>query len=345
MLFGSTALEVAIGMIFVYLLMSLLCSALGEFIEAILKFRARDLERGIRHLLATPQLAEDFFNNPIIKPFHTGRMPSYIPARSFSLALWNMATAAVERTPAAIAGVTSDLRLMRSAITQLPASELPDDLRGVLVALIDEAGDDFNRARTNIEEWYNDAMDRVSGRYKRRMHIILLVLGLVLSVGMNVDSVNILNTLSHDGELRKAVGAAAENYAGTTLEAGGDEAQGATGAQSADAGQRFEEAVGRINRIRGEIIELGLPIGWSWEALAEDPRGLPANFGGWALKIAGFILTALAVSQGAPFWFDLLNKFIVVRSTVKPREKSEVQPSKDRPAPETELEPDEESKG
>lgn len=355
MLFGSTALEVAIGMIFVYLLMSLLCSALGELIEAILKFRARDLERGIRRLLADPQLADEFFKNPIIKPFYTDRRrPSYIPARTFSLALWNMATSAVERTPAAIAGVTSDLKMMRSAITQLPASALPDDLRGVLVALIDEAGGNFNRARTNIEEWYNDAMDRVSGRFKRRVHMILFGLGLLLSVGMNVDSVNLINTLSHDTELRKAVAAAAENYASTPLETGGDEVQGgataAAGdeqADAADAGQRFEESVARINRIRGEIIELGLPIGWSWGPLSEDPRGLPANFGGWVLKIAGFLLTALAVSQGAPFWFDLLNKFIVIRSTVKPREKSEVQPSKDRPAPETEveMEPDEDSKG
>jgi hypothetical protein len=49
----------------------------------------------------------------------------------------------------------------------------------------------------------------------------------------------------------------------------------------------------------------------------------------------GVFLTALAVSQGAPFWFDLLNKIIVIRSTIKPHEKSPDQPSKDRPAPET----------
>jgi hypothetical protein len=49
------------------------------------------------------------------------------------------------------------------------------------------------------------------------------------------------------------------------------------------------------------------------------------------LKVLGIFLTSLAVSQGAPFWFDLLNRFITIRSTVKPREKSAEQPSKDRP--------------
>ena len=43
----------------------------------------------------------------------------------------------------------------------------------------------------------------------------------------------------------------------------------------------------------------------------------------------GWLLTAFAVSFGAPFWFDLLNRFMVVRSTVKPKEKSPEEGSKD----------------
>ena len=46
----------------------------------------------------------------------------------------------------------------------------------------------------------------------------------------------------------------------------------------------------------------------------------------------GWLLTASAISLGAPFWFDLLNKFLVIRATVKPREKSQEEGSEDRPA-------------
>ena len=46
MLFGSTILEVAIGLLFVYLVVSLLCSAIGEYIEAKYNNRARYLRRG-----------------------------------------------------------------------------------------------------------------------------------------------------------------------------------------------------------------------------------------------------------------------------------------------------------
>ena len=91
--------------------------------------------------------------------------------------------------------------------------------------------------------------------------------------------------------------------------------------------------------MKAQIDTLGLPIGWvSNSSIPDDPRRFPDSPYGWLLKIIGIFITALAVSQGAPFWFDLLNKFIVIRSTVKPQEKSQTQPSKDKPAPETEEE-------
>ncbi len=34
----------------------------------------------------------------------------------------------------------------------------------------------------------------------------------------------------------------------------------------------------------------------------------------------GWILTAVAISMGAPFWFDMLNKVVAVRSSVKPQD-------------------------
>src|ERR1041384_7900481 len=113
MLFGSTLLEVAIGLVFVSLLLSLLCSAFNELINAVLKLRAKDLEKGIRRLLSDPELAASFFDHPLVKPLYEDRKPSYIPARTFSLALWNMATAAAEKSrqaggeaAATVAGVT-----------------------------------------------------------------------------------------------------------------------------------------------------------------------------------------------------------------------------------------------
>ncbi|RPH79952.1 MAG: hypothetical protein EHM80_06530 [Nitrospiraceae bacterium] len=76
----------------------------------------------------------------------------------------------------------------------------------------------------------------------------------------------------------------------------------------------------RIKQMSAETEKLGLPIGWSRES--KDPKALPSDVGGWALKIIGLLLTAIAVSLGAPFWFDVLNKLINIRSAGKQPERA-----------------------
>ena len=118
-MFNSTILDVAVGMIFVYLLLSLMCSAANEIIELMLKKRAIDLERGIRELLApgsksgTPDIVQKLYDHSLVnnlfgRTYGESRidsrlrvvmrtqLPSYIPARSFALALMDL----VGTTPA-----------------------------------------------------------------------------------------------------------------------------------------------------------------------------------------------------------------------------------------------------
>jgi hypothetical protein len=70
---------------------------------------------------------------------------------------------------------------------------------------------------------------------------------------------------------------------------------------------------------------LGLPI--LWQGVRPMPGVILAYMGN---SLLGWIVTALAVSLGAPFWFDMLNKIMVVRATVKPHEKSPEESSEDR---------------
>jgi hypothetical protein len=376
---GSTILEVAIGVLFVYLLLSLLCSALGELIESFVRFRARDLKKGIKHLLHRQDMVRDFFNHPLIKPL--GENPSYIPARTFSLALWNLATTEAAAGKQAAAGLTQNIDVIRGLIASLDDGKYKA-IKISLLILIDQAGNDIGKARANIEEWYNDAMDRVSGSYKRRVQWMLIGIGLLAAASLNIDTINLARVFWYNETLRGSVAAAAENYFKadpTPTPAPTAAVQGSQGAfaaaskpapvsspgpaptrdsdtsaiqPSADA----QNPLKKISEIRSEIDRLSLPIGWvaapditskRYEGLKEaqlaerykldleayrvDPRRLPQDLNAWFLKVLGIFLTALAVSQGAPFWFDLLNRFVTIRSTVKPREKSAEQPSKDRP--------------
>src|SRR2546421_9686808 len=83
-MFGSDMLDVAIGIAFVYLLVSLLCSAIVEAAEAILKRRSQDLERGIGELLRDPKLVTQVYNHPLVNGLFRGtytpgmrNLPSY----------------------------------------------------------------------------------------------------------------------------------------------------------------------------------------------------------------------------------------------------------------------------
>jgi hypothetical protein len=346
-MFGSSILEVAIGMVFVYLLMSLICSAVNELIEAALKNRATDLERGIRELfnqVGGGGFVEKFYKHPLIHGLFTGpygreasavikaldylkptNLPAYIPAGNFSSALIDLVlhpptTNVIERDDTAHAqplppplppsasggaggGGEAPLQMadVMTAIERLGDTEVGRALR----ALAEQADGDLDKLRANIEAWFNSSMDRVSGWYKRRTKWIILVLGLILTIFLNVNSITIATSLSNDATLRNVVVAQAEAYSKSP-----------------------EPLKANFEEDKKEIQSLGLPIGW--------PHGiklLPTPFDWWRHLLAplfGWLLTAAAISMGAPFWFDILNKFMVVRSTVKPHEKSPEESSEDR---------------
>jgi len=345
MMFGSTILEVAIGLLFVYLLLSLLCSAVAEYIEAKFNNRAKYLKEGITLLLNDTagggvDLAAQLYAHGLVRPFYRDgtKLPSYIPARTFALALWNMAsTAAAEDgsgSAAGAAGVTADLKAVRAAVaTRLPNQEL----RTALLTLIDEAQGDIEKARRNIEEWYDGMMDRVSGWYKRRTTMLMLLLGFVVAAVVNADTINIANTLARDGALRSSLVAAAEQRIRTPLST--TTTAGTPDEVDAQATRNLQSAHAAVNA-------LGLPIGWTRATPGnkDDRRRIPDTLGDFFLKLVGILVTGFAISQGAPFWFDVLNKFMVIRSTVKPSEKSGEQPSKDRPSPNAKIETSEAQK-
>ena len=289
-MFNSSVLDVAIGLVFVFLLLSLICSAANELIELVLKKRAQDLERGIRELIGdsanTDAFVSGIYNHGLVNSLFRGKydskkkklLPSYIPARNFALAL---------------IAVKKDL--------DSKAVALPENLGSAFEAFEREAGTDAAKLQRSIEDWYNSSMDRVSGWYKRRTQIIIFALGILAAVLANADCIQIAKRLSTDSNLRQAAVQLAE-------------AQAKTEQKNADVPQAVQSIKTNLATLDG----IGLPVGWK----EGDDKSLAGLLKACSDHWFGWLLTALAVSLGAPFWFDVLNKFIVVRSTVKPQEKS-----------------------
>ncbi len=229
-MFGSSVLDIGIGLILVYLILSLVCTAANELLAGMLGWRATNLREGIRNLLDGPnpkdvEWVEKFYRHPLIQSLgRSGGNPSYIPSRAFTLALADIVLprdATSAPTPAALTAAVD-------------ASPCPPGLKQVLRILIDEAQhasvagqtlrlqgvldmqklDTFvNQVHEHIEIWFNSSMERVSGWYKRKVQIVTLAVAIVFAVGLNLDSVLIARHLARDAALRSAIVAEAEQLA------------------------------------------------------------------------------------------------------------------------------------
>lgn len=302
---GSATIDIAIGLVFVYLLLSLVVSAAQEVIETIIKLRGAHLAKGVEKLLGEAR-AKEFFASAAIKAlspdrwFGSGtRKPSYIPSRTF-------AAVVLDLVAPASATATRDLPAVRAAITAIPDA----DLKKSLTALLDGA-QTLDQVRERLQRWFDDQMDRVSGWYKRKAQVITLALGLVISIGMNADTVAIVRTLSNDSALRASLVAQAQEVAKQPLASRTPPGQAATTEDiKKEAEGRAAELASKIRSVEG----LGLPVGFGWwnnEPATVRPRE----------AAPGWLLTALAVSLGAPFWFDMLGKVVSVRAASKPEAK------------------------
>jgi len=77
---------------------------------------------------------------------------------------------------------------------------------------------------------------------------------------------------------------------------------------------------------------LGQVAGWQGDWYKDWPGHKTAGFWCWIWyllknRFGGWLITILAVSLGAPFWFDTLSRFMNVRSSGKPPDQSSVKAS------------------
>ncbi len=442
--------EVAIGLIFVWVVLSLTTIQIQEWINTRLDKRARDMEDAIHEMLANPNLKSQFYDHPVIRgltskkrkepskvfawlynfPLLRGftkekrKIPSYIPSQQFALSLFDIAlTAGTESSliQQGILGIRDELEkdkkiskdeavivelnllaeIARSAaateagtaitkrslatlkkelkkftekhpeleelidaalkkaeslkgeidevLEQQPKEKSTDSallkLRRGIAALsvispemhqtlsalllnveeyVTEGETHLAKARENVETWFNDSMDRVSGAFKRYSQMVALITGFVVALLLNVDSIDLTLYLWREPAVRQALAQNAaqfelpqdqleadpeqalqnfrEQFAGLTLPIG----WGINGGQSTAIVDVSCQLFPRVGQ------SFGIPVIGSRYCLVPPQSTNQTNI---LLKLLGIFLTALAARQGAPFWFDVLKRFVNLRST------------------------------
>ena len=258
-MFNSGILDVAIGIVFIYLLVSLIVTAVNELIAAIFKMRGRVLWQGLCTLLPSgtnkENMAEEVYRHPLIAGLsHDGR-PSYIPSHTFALALLDV-----------ISGGTG--HIAKPNQLQGKIDLLPANLRRSLNLLLHESKGDLEKFRMNIEAWFNDSMDRVSGVYKRKVQYALFFLAFLLAIFLNIDTIVLANRLSHDSALRAALVASATSAANQPAPQGGsgdseDCSAAGSGPGRDDPGTGSAEFADRLARARRRSNASSLVGCWS----------------------------------------------------------------------------------
>lgn len=286
-------------------MISLLCSAIQEWIASAVGLRSRNLRKGIDNLLGA-KIAKAFYDHGLLKSLYRepgmlgvlkrplgerGVGPSYIEPRLFADVLIDVLDrgddkSALERQNA----VAKSFQEIESQVASLPAGQV----RETLLTLLADADQKANIFREKAAEWFDAAMDRVSGWYARTVQVWLFVIATVLVVLFNADAIEVGTKLWKDEALRAAMVAAAQENAGT------DEAA----ANMLDPGQALS------------ILEK-FPIGWGCKKSEESNRlCFCENFRGLQ-SFVGWFITIVACSFGAPFWFGLLGKVVALRGAGK----------------------------
>lgn len=347
---GFPIIDLIAGLMFVYFLLSIICSSVVEMILTALKARAVLLEEWLKKIFdkevkvgnTTESLGQAIMDHCAIIGLSDAKgkskPPSYIDAKNFTSALLEKLT----YDPNNPNSIATDLNIFIDKVQQ--ADIISPELKRMFLTYAYEARDKYKAAsdkttsdvaifRSKIENWYDSSMDRLTGDLKRRYsRPFTFLVALISVVLMNADSVNIAKYLYSNPDVRAKVAAQAYALAQDSTTALNKRIDSIKKVNSADTvtlnqlQSTLQTGLTNIHDAQGALNE-NLPFGWSkadFQSFVQTKTDKQTNksvVDGWASfliilsKILGLAVTTVALMLGAPFWFDLLNKVTNLRGT------------------------------
>ena len=288
-----TIVDVALLLFVLFFFSSTVASHILEAFVGLINSRGNQLYGRLRAALGA-NVADEIYDSPLIKSL-VGDV------RGISTTLLQMLYLGLGR----LGLTTSQYR------GGLPAYIEPDFFARAVVALYDdgtkqtgncpvfkhlrqEAGPDDALFQGKLVEWYKALNDRQNGVYTRWSFWRLLLIGLVLAVCMDLDTVHIVGSLWADPAF--------------------------TAKLVAELPPSPPPASPADQRARGDLEAAAANVWKELSAKAAQPplyawQGRPASSTDWVAKLLGWLLAAFATSLGAQFWFNLLSEALKLRAT------------------------------
>jgi len=350
--FGSAILEVAISLVFIYILLALFVSATNEFIASLFNWRATTLHQGLHALFNSADagqnspkdgqqqaestetenkklaaFVEELYRHPLIQGLGSRsplggekRLPDYIPNKTFTAA---MIDTLIIMSKYDRASAEHDLTGLLDAIEKNKELQPLINLLRPLAAEARETTfgvqNQIQALQDQLNTWFDNGMDYVTGVYRRHIQKVTFAVAATVVITLNIDTITFASAFLNNQTLREVVVSQADTFIQ-------DNPNGIIEEADPDAEPlTTPEAYQQLRGIQSELDELGLPIGW----VTDDdlnPRALPTTLMEIFQKMLGLLLTIGAVSLGAPFWFSVLNNLVNIRNS-EPPEKEKTTPN------------------
>lgn len=398
-MFNNTALDIFIGLIFVYLLYSLLATVLAEIIATTIGLRAKNLREAVDRMLsdddgqnrgfwnrlwyslniikkAKSLMVKNFYNQPEIKYLGNEgifKNPSSFKAISFSKTVVYMLSGEGEANKT---NIEKRLHELINKSSDIPKDEIIFDKETAkyVLSIWHESYGDILKFKLRLETWFDRTMEQAQEWYKRKIQVVLLALGFFMAWFGGVDTFLIAKNLSNDREARAQIVEMASAYIqnnprpeGLRLDSGArsDSDYNKKLDSLLDVKKQLEKDIAKANTVIGiggwlpDTIKYvtdkdgnGYYVPFADERILKKMGKEPENgkigfsireriryfFWLFPFHFLGFLITAIAISLGAPFWYDLLNKLMQLRTAVKqpvnsPSNSADISSSSDKVSP------------
>jgi hypothetical protein len=349
-------LDLVIGMIFIFFLLSIICSSAVELWFSLLQTRSKVLAEWLKKIFDSKALdshgnvteetvGQAIMDHCMVRALSkTNKSPSYISAENFVSALLDKITIK-PNSAGGVPPVQLPPKTLAEYITAIENSTvISGELKRTVLSFAHQARasanalesipevkninanisiikSDLDEFRRRLAHWYDTNSERLTGAFKRRKALpATFVFGLLLTVGVNADSVAISKYLYNHPDVSKKFA----DQALTEFQTKKDRVE-AIKAQMDDTTRQKEVDVARLQKEKdtlvkdisnlATVIPQELPMGWQSESYDWKHEKLASTWGVIVNHGVGWLATVLAICMGAPFWFDILNKISNLRST------------------------------
>ncbi|MFZ5856831.1 MAG: hypothetical protein ACOYZ6_08375 [Chloroflexota bacterium] len=292
----SQVLEVALGLIFVYYVLGSIISFVTRLILESAETRGAALEQHLTRIAGEKTV--DLTNLPQMKALQPIRYKNWLGvfgAKTEAKKLEKVPVNTLVEAFFDMTGLTGrpqiDAEELTSLIGQLPESEA----KQAMLKWINQGVTNFNDLRSRTNDYFSGILSQASATFKANARSIVIILSTILVFALGTDSIQIAKDLWNNAEMRAVAAAQATMIA---QQEGGD-------AQD-------------LNQILQNLSETNIRFTW-WHLTDTFPQnsGTPwLNF--FIVKFVGLVLSAVAVSQGSSFWYDMLKKLTASPSKADP---------------------------